>query len=149
MKAAFYAANGPARDVLEVGELPDPVAAPGQVLVRIAVSGINPSDVKTRQGTTARPFTGGPRIPHNDGSGTVVSVGEGVDPGRIGRRVWVHNTGVSDVLGTAAELVAVNRPGRAAMGRKAGQAGCWARLRTRAATPLTAKTALMIHSSGA
>ncbi|MEQ9326563.1 MAG: NADPH:quinone reductase [Rhodospirillales bacterium] len=106
MKAAFYRAHGAARDVLEIGQLPDPQAGPGQVLVRIAVSGINPSDVKTRQGTTARPFDG-VRIPHNDGAGEIVAVGQGVDTARIGQRVWVHNTGASNVLGTAAELVAV------------------------------------------
>jgi NADPH2:quinone reductase len=107
MKAAFYEANGAARDVLRVGELPDAIAGEGQVLVRIAVSGINPSDVKTRQGKTARPFSGGPRVPHNDGAGTIVAVGAGVDPARVGERVWVHNTGADRVLGTAAELVAV------------------------------------------
>lgn len=106
MKAAYYGAHGAARDVLEIGELPDPVAGAGQVLVRIAVSGINPSDVKSRQGTTARPFEGH-CIPHNDGAGEIVAVGQGVDPSRVGQRVWVHNTGASKVLGTAAELVAV------------------------------------------
>ena len=107
MKAAFYSATGPARDVLRIGDFPDPVAAQGEVLVQMAVSGINPSDVKTRQGKTARPFEGSARIPHNDGSGTIIAVGPDVDTTRIGQRVWVHNTNVTGVLGTAAELVAV------------------------------------------
>lgn len=107
MKAAFYAKNGPARDVLEVGEMPDPVLGAGQVLVRLHVSGVNPSDTKTRQGQPGRPMDGNPRIPHNDGAGVIEAVGVGVAASRLGERVWVHNTGFKRVLGTAAELLAV------------------------------------------
>lgn len=107
MKAAFYSENGAARDVLQVGDRPDPVAGPGEVLVRIRVSGVNPSDIKTRQGQPGRPLEGGARVPHNDGAGEIVAVGDGVDASRIGERVWLHNTGFKRVLGTAAELLAV------------------------------------------
>jgi NADPH2:quinone reductase len=48
MKAAYYSTKGPARDVLIVGEQPDPIPQAGEVLVRIAYSGVNPSDVKSR-----------------------------------------------------------------------------------------------------
>ena len=107
MKAAFYSENGAARDVLRIGELTDPVAGAGEVLVRVRVSGVNPSDTKTRQGAPGRPLEGGARVPHNDGAGDIVAVGEGVDAARIGERVWLHNTGFKRVLGTAAELLAV------------------------------------------
>ena len=50
MRAAFYDDLGPARDVLTVGELPMPVPAHGEVLVRLRSSGVNPSDVKSRSG---------------------------------------------------------------------------------------------------
>ena len=53
MKAAWYDRSGAARDVLQVGELPDPQAGPGEVRVRIAASGINPSDVKRRAAVVA------------------------------------------------------------------------------------------------
>jgi NADPH2:quinone reductase len=53
MKAAFYSAKGPASAVLSVGERPDPILQPGEVLVRFAHSGVNPSDVKARSGFTS------------------------------------------------------------------------------------------------
>lgn len=88
MKAASYATTGPARDVLGVGEVDRPEPGPGQVRVRVRVSAVNPTDVKTRDGTTARPFEG-IRIPHQDGVGEIDAVGDGVDAGRVGQRVWI------------------------------------------------------------
>jgi NADPH2:quinone reductase len=88
MKAASYTTTGPARKVLTVGEVDRPEPGPGQVRVRVRVSAVNPTDVKTRDGTTARPFDG-PRIPHQDGAGVIDAVGEGVDPERVGQRVWL------------------------------------------------------------
>ncbi|MFZ1004649.1 MAG: NADPH:quinone reductase, partial [Pseudolabrys sp.] len=52
MRAAYYERNGTAREVLHVGELETTHAGPGEVRVRLATSGVNPSDVKSRQGTT-------------------------------------------------------------------------------------------------
>ncbi|PPJ40528.1 NADPH:quinone reductase, partial [Pseudoxanthomonas sp. KAs_5_3] len=48
MRAAWYSKNGDARDVLVVGELPVPTPGPGEVRVKVAASGVNPSDVKAR-----------------------------------------------------------------------------------------------------
>src|SRR3712207_5816608 len=83
MRASFYERTGPAGEVLTLGELPDPEPGPGEVRVRVAWSGVNPSDVKSRAGlrTKALPF---PRVvPHSDGSGRVDRVGEGVDPASL------------------------------------------------------------------
>lgn len=88
MKAAFYDHTGPAREVLSVGEVDTPEPGPGQVRVRVRVSAVNPTDVKTRDGTTGRPFQG-VRVPHQDGVGEIDAVGEGVDPVRVGQRVWL------------------------------------------------------------
>ena len=49
MRAAWYEKQGPARQVLTVGEMPDPHPAAGEVRIRIAASGINPGDIKKRQ----------------------------------------------------------------------------------------------------
>ena len=107
MRAAFYERAGAARDVLQVGEVPDPVAGPGEVLVRVAMSSVHPSDVKLRAG--GRPGVDGigyPRIiPHSDGAGTIEAVGEGVDGARIGQRVWLWNGQWQRALGTCAELI--------------------------------------------
>lgn len=88
MLAASYTRTGSARDVLTVGEIDRPEPGPGQVRVRVRTSAVNPTDVKTRDGTTARPFDG-VRVPHQDGVGEIDAVGEGVDTGRVGQRVWI------------------------------------------------------------
>jgi NADPH2:quinone reductase len=105
MKAAYFEKTGPARDVLKQGELPDPSPKEGEVLVRVRVSGVNPSDVKTRGGSSGRAALG-KVIVHNDGAGEIVAVGAGVAKSRVGERVWLHNTDWTKPLGTAAELVA-------------------------------------------
>jgi len=107
MKAAFYESKGRAADVLRVGELPVPAAGPGEVLVRVSHSGVNPSDVKTRAGL-ANPAMEFPRVvPHSDGAGRIEAVGEGVPTARVGRKVWLFNGQWRRALGTAAEYVAL------------------------------------------
>lgn len=104
MKAAWYTRNGPAREVLELGDLPDPAPGPGDVLVEIHASGINPSDVKSRLG---RPVDAPLIVPHSDGAGVIVAVGAGVPRQRIGQRVWLWNGQWQRSMGTAAEFIAL------------------------------------------
>ncbi|MCX2713601.1 NADPH:quinone reductase [Mycolicibacterium sp. J2] len=106
MRAIYYDRQGPAGDVLRFGELPRPRIGAGEVLVRVHVSAVNPSDVKNRIG-----FVGPMRypriIPHQDGAGIVEAVGAGVTPERIGERVWIYEAQTGRAAGTAAEYVAV------------------------------------------
>ena len=102
MKAAWYEKNGTARDVMIVGEQPTPQPAAGEVRVKLHVSGVNPSDVKSR---TARPLGDPFIIPHSDGAGVIDAVGAGVDASRIGQRVWTWNAQWQRPCGTAAEHV--------------------------------------------
>src|SRR5438105_700078 len=90
MRAAYYERNGPATEVLAVGEVDTPKPGPGEVRVRLRTSGVNPSDVKSRAGT-ARKIAFPRVIPHSDGAGEIDEVGEGVPKGRVGERVWVWN----------------------------------------------------------
>src|SRR5262245_46210718 len=106
MQAAFYDRNGAARDVLRIGEIQTPRAGPGEVRIRLAASGVNPSDVKSRQGSTRK--IAFPRvIPHSDGAGVIDEVGDGVPKSRIGERVWVWNGQWKRAFGTAAEFIAL------------------------------------------
>ena len=106
MKAVWYTKTGNASDVLQIGELDDPLPNVGEVLVKIKTSGLNPSDVKIRAG--ARGELQFPRvIPHSDGGGEIVDVGEGVDRNRIGERVWIWNGAFGRADGTCAELISL------------------------------------------
>ena len=49
MKAIYYSETGPS-SVLRAGDQPTPTPGPGEVLVRVARSGVNPSDTKSRAG---------------------------------------------------------------------------------------------------
>jgi NADPH2:quinone reductase len=102
MRAALYDRYGPANEVLRVDDVQTPEPGPGQVRVKIEASGINPTDWKSRSGATPRPIAGF-QIPHHDGAGVIDAVGEGVDPGRNGQRVWIMMAAAGSPWGTAAE----------------------------------------------
>ncbi len=104
MQAAYYERNGTAREVLQVGEIETPHAGPGEVRVKLATSGVNPSDVKSRLGT-ARKIAFPRVVPHSDGAGLIDEVGTGVPKSRIGERVWVWNGQWKRAFGTAAEFI--------------------------------------------
>ena len=109
MKAITYATFGPAAQVLDLQDLATPDPAPGDVLVRLTHSGANPSDVKARAGSrpgvTKPPF---PQIvPHSDGAGEIVAVGEGVEASRVGQPVWIWNGQWRRAFGTAAEYISL------------------------------------------
>jgi len=104
MRAAYYEANGRARDVLRVEEVETPKPGRGEVRVKLATSGVNPSDVKGRAGVTRK--IAFPRvIPHSDGAGEIEAVGEGVPASRVGERVWVWNGQWRRAFGTAAQSI--------------------------------------------
>lgn len=112
MRAASYTGTGPAAEVLILGLHPVPVPAAGEVLVRIAASGINPADVKRRAGWNGARMAHDLVIPHSDGAGTIVAVGADVAPVRIGQRVWLWNAQggygtAGRAHGTAAEFIAL------------------------------------------
>lgn len=80
-------------DGLEVAEVPSPSPAPGQVLVQVEAAGVGGVDAVIRRGTLGAGYPLG-MILGGEVAGTVVDVGEGVDPEWIGRRVWAA-TGTS------------------------------------------------------
>ncbi len=107
MRAAWFEMFGPASDVLIVGEQPTPEPGDGEVLVRIMTSGVNPSDVKKRDGSFPNLLEDGLVIPHSDGAGIIEQTGEGVPETRVGERVWVYQAQYGRRLGTAAEYLAI------------------------------------------
>jgi NADPH:quinone reductase len=108
MRAVYYEKKGPAAKVLALGEVPDPQPGPGEVRVKLKVSGINPTDTKLRggwDGAMEMPF---PRvIPHQDGAGVIDRVGAGVPQARVGERVWIYEAQRGRAFGTCAEYVSI------------------------------------------
>jgi NADPH:quinone reductase-like Zn-dependent oxidoreductase len=96
MKAAYFMKNG-GPEVMQYGEVPDPVTGPGQVLVDIHAASVNGADWKVRAGRYA-PITTFPYIPGRDFSGVVSAIGGGVNDLAIGDAVF----GVCDVTSEAA-----------------------------------------------
>lgn len=104
MKAIWYDHTGPAREVLQYGDLPTPTPGQGQALIRIKASGVNPSDVGMRGGPAPMAY---PRItPNSDGAGIVEAVGPGVSSSWVGKRVWFYNGQRNGrAFGSAAEYI--------------------------------------------
>lgn len=106
MKAAYYDRQGPASEVLKLGEFALPEPGPNEVRVKLRTSGVNPSDIKARTGFSAKmrfPVI----VPHQDGAGIVDKVGGGVATHQIGDRVWLYEAQYGKPHGTAAEYVVV------------------------------------------
>lgn len=102
MKAALYRAYGSAADTLRIEDVDRPEPGPGQVRVRMQLSGVNPTDWKSRSGSTPRPIEGF-QVPHHDGAGVIDAVGPGVDAARVGERVWTFMAAAGSPWGTAAQ----------------------------------------------
>jgi NADPH:quinone reductase len=103
MRAVVYSeAGGP--DVLRVVERPVPEPGPGEVRVAVRVSGVNPTDWKSRSGARG-PLRFPELVPNQDGAGTIDAVGDGVDPSRVGERVWLWEAAWQRADGTAQEYV--------------------------------------------
>lgn len=107
MRAAWYERQGPARDVLVVGEMPEPMPGAGEVRISVAASGVNPGDTKKREDAfhLGMPY---PRvIPHSDGAGKADRIGDGVPREWLGQAVWCYGAQSYRAFGTAAEYTVV------------------------------------------
>jgi NADPH:quinone reductase len=107
MIAAWYDRQGPAADVLRVGDLAETEPGRGEIRVRLALSGINPGDIKKRQGWLGSAMAFPRIVPHSDGAGVIDAVGAGVDTARVGTRVWVYGAQSYRPFGTAARTTVV------------------------------------------
>ena len=156
MKAAWYEKPGPARDVLVVGEMPDPHPGPGEVRIRIAASGINPGDTKKRSDVFGLGLAFPRIIPHSDGAGVVDELGAGVAPEWLGKAVWCFGAQSYRPFGTAAEYTCVPADHVAelpagvspAQGACLGIPGITAHRAVHVAGPVAGKTVLVQGAAG-
>ena len=111
MQAAWYERTGAAAEVLQLGELETPAAGPGEVLVRLHASGVNPSDTKMRAGWRGAAMAFPRIVPQSDGAGEIVALGSGVVASRLHERVWLYNAtalyNATRSMGTAAQFCAL------------------------------------------
>ena len=106
MRAIIYSEVGEA-EVLRLVDKDVPEPGAGEVRVKVAVSGVNPTDWKTRSGAT-NPKQFEEVTPHLDGAGVIDAVCDGVDAGRVGQRVWLLMATQGRSTGTAAEYAVVD-----------------------------------------
>ena len=106
MKAAYIRTTG-SPDVIEYGDLPEPVCCIDQAIVRVGAVSVNPIDTYIRNGANYWPLPN-PYIPGCDLAGVIVAVGANVKHLSVGQRVWGSNQGLMGKQGTFAELCAVD-----------------------------------------
>ncbi|GEB49683.1 NADPH:quinone reductase [Streptomyces cacaoi] len=104
MKSVIRTAPG-GPEVLRFVERPLPEPGPGEVRVRVHVSGLNPTDWRSRR--RALPPGVHEQVPHQDGAGVIDAVGPQVDPARVGQRVWIWEAAWQRPWGTAQEYTLV------------------------------------------
>ena len=103
MRAVVYREQG-GPEVLQLVERDVPTPGEGEVRVRVAVSGVNPTDWKSRQGGRG-PLAFPEIVPNQDGAGTIDAIGPGVNADRVGQRVWLWEACWQRAHGTAQEYV--------------------------------------------
>jgi NADPH2:quinone reductase len=156
MKAALYRAYGQAADSLRVEDLDRPEPGPGEVRVRMQLSGVNPTDWKSRSGSTPRPIDDF-QVPHHDGTGIIDAVGAGVPADRVGQRVWTWLAASGSRWGTAAQwsvlparqAVPLSEGASAELGASLGVPAMTAHRALFADGPLDGKSVLVAGGAGA
>jgi len=157
MRAAWYEKQGSPRDVLIVGEMPDPEPGPREVRIRVAASGINPGDVKKRSDSFGLGMAYPRVIPHSDGAGVIDKLGPGVPAEWLNRRVWCYGAQSYRPFGTAAEFTVVPIEKVAPLpdsvsfeqGACLGIPGITAHRAVHVAGPVTGRTVLVQGAAGA
>jgi len=104
MRAVVYREGG-GPEVLRLEERPVPEPGPGEVRVQVHVSGVNPTDWKARRGGGLSGPSPDGQVPNQDGAGVIDAVGDAVDTGWVGQRVWLWEAAWQRANGTAQEYV--------------------------------------------
>jgi NADPH:quinone reductase len=106
MRAAYIDQPGPAESI-QVGDIPAPHVGPGQILVRVKATALNPIDLYVRGGMVAMPMAF-PFVIGADFAGVVEAIGPGVTRFAVGDRVWGSNQGLLGRQGVTADYAAID-----------------------------------------
>ncbi len=142
MRAVVYEKLGDS-SVLEVVERELPSPHWGEVRVRLAVAGVNPTDWKFRAGTTASSLPFDEIVPGQDGAGIVDDVGNGVYDVKVGDRVWIYLAQHDRPGGTAQEYVVIPAERVVRLGDASYDVGA-----SLGVPAMTAHRALTVHEDG-
>jgi NADPH2:quinone reductase len=142
MRAVVYGKTGDT-SVLEVVERELPEPHWGEVRVRLAVAGVNPTDWKSRSGATTTDLAWDEIVPGQDGAGVVDAVGGGVTGLHEGERVWLYLAQHQQPLGTAAEYTVLPADRAVRLGDASYDVGA-----SLGVPAVTAHRALTIHEGG-
>lgn len=142
MRAVVYGKTGDT-SVLEVVERELPEPHWGEVRVRLAVAGVNPTDWKSRSGATTTELAWDEIVPGQDGAGVVDAVGGGVTGLHEGERVWLYLAQHQQPLGTAAEYTVLPADRAVRLGDASYDVGA-----SLGVPAVTAHRALTIHEGG-
>ena len=103
MKAIYYEQTGEAKKVLKSGTFDDPQVKKDEVVLEILYSSVNPADTKQRSGWISKRLNQEFIIPHTDGSGKVVEVGNPKYKNLIGKKFWICGGSKNQQYGTCAQ----------------------------------------------
>ena len=103
MRAIVYTQTGDP-SVLQLVERAVPEPGAGEVRIRVVVSGVNPTDWKSRRGQGVLSAAVAEVVPNQDGAGVVDALGAGVTDFAVGDRVWLHLAAYQRHSGTAQEF---------------------------------------------
>jgi NADPH2:quinone reductase len=142
MRCVVYGKLGDS-SVLELVERDDPSPHWGQVRVRLAVAGVNPTDWKSRSGATTSSMAFDEVVPGQDGAGVVDEVGNGVYDLKAGDRVWVFLAQHERPIGTAGEYTVVPADRVVRLGDASYDVGA-----SLGVPAMTAHRALTVHDDG-
>jgi NADPH2:quinone reductase len=142
MRTVVYSRLGDS-SVLDLVERDLPTPHWGEVRVKLAVAGVNPTDWKSRSGTTATAMPFAEISPGQDGAGVVDEVGNGVSDLKVGDRVWVYLAQHQGPSGTAAEYTVVPASRAVALGGASYDVGA-----SLGVPAMTAHRALTVHEDG-
>jgi len=142
MRSIVYSRTGTS-SVLSLADREPTRPGPGEVRVRVTVSGVNPTDWKSRAGN-ASPLAFDEAVPNQDGAGVIDAVGDGVTKLAAGDRVWLYLSAAQRPTGTAQEYTVV--PAERAV--KLPDAVGFDIAASLGVPAMTAHRALTVHESG-
>ena len=109
VKALYYTRTGSAKSVLKIDTFNDPIIKTDEVILKMIYSSVNPADTKKRSGWISKKIGHDFIIPHSDGAGKVVEVGDKKYKSLLGKNFWICGGSKDQKFGSCADFFSVKR----------------------------------------